>query len=249
MVAGGPLTEKALAAAPGTGREWADLGLCETTPPSWPTPLHCPNPGPWWIFRPISARRSSPGYRLVGCLGSPGVTTVYPAASLQRRDSDLSAASHRLVVGPASPSTRPFTPEVAGSASRCPRSTSGPSLAILQKVFSAPTTRHAPLQDFLERMMGLEPTTFCMANASDRSHPFAPVRSNELFAGLSVQASERERTRANAEPCHPCHGSGADVGLGELPRTRTTPWRVVPRAAAVNHASAGPRLAPRPRSI
>jgi hypothetical protein len=31
--------------------------------------------------------------------------------------------------------------------------------------------------------MGLEPTTFCMANASDRSLLFAPVRSNRLFAG------------------------------------------------------------------
>jgi hypothetical protein len=57
-----------------------------------------------------------------------------------------------------------------------------------------------------ERMMGLEPTTFCMANASRRSHPFAPVRSNRLFAGPSVRTSERFRTRANAEPCHPCHG-------------------------------------------
>lgn len=48
--------------------------------------------------------------------------------------------------------------------------------------------------DFLERMMGLAPTTFCMANANDRSRPFASVRSNHLFPGLSVQASERERT-------------------------------------------------------
>ncbi len=53
--------------------------------------------------------------------------------------------------------------------------------------------------------MGLEPTTFCMANARDRSRPFAPVRSNRLFARILVLASERERTRANAEPCHPCH--------------------------------------------
>jgi hypothetical protein len=54
--------------------------------------------------------------------------------------------------------------------------------------------------------MGLEPTTLCMANARSRSRPFAPVRSNELFAGVLVQMSEHERTRANAEPCHSCHG-------------------------------------------
>ena len=42
-----------------------------------------------------------------------------------------------------------------------------------------------------ERMMGLEPTTFCMANASDRPRPFAPVRSNRLFCSVSVHASER----------------------------------------------------------
>jgi hypothetical protein len=59
---------------------------------------------------------------------------------------------------------------------------------------------------FLERMKGLEPSTFCMANASDRSLLFASVRSNRLFAEVSMQASEQDRTRANAEPCHSCHG-------------------------------------------
>jgi zinc-ribbon domain len=67
-----------------------------------------------------------------------------------------------------------------------------------------------------KRMMGLEPTTFCMANASSRSRPFAPVRSNVLFAGFSVRASEPERTRTNAEPCHSCHGLSAESGLVEL---------------------------------
>jgi hypothetical protein len=56
--------------------------------------------------------------------------------------------------------------------------------------------------------MGLERTTFCMANASSRSLLFAPVPSKALLAAASIQASERERTRANAEPCHPCHGAG-----------------------------------------
>ena len=40
-----------------------------------------------------------------------------------------------------------------------------------------------------------------MASASDRSLPFARVRS-PLSAGVLVQGSERNRTRANAEPCH-----------------------------------------------
>jgi hypothetical protein len=60
-------------------------------------------------------------------------------------------------------------------------------LATYRGSFAAQTTRHAPLQDFSERMMGLEPTTFCMASASDRSLPFASVRSNRLFAGVPVQ--------------------------------------------------------------
>jgi hypothetical protein len=58
-----------------------------------------------------------------------------------------------------------------------------------------------------KRMMGLELTAFCMANASSRSPPFAPVRSNGLFAEVSMQATEQDRTRANAEPCHPCHAA------------------------------------------
>jgi hypothetical protein len=46
-------------------------------------------------------------------------------------------------------------------------------------------------------MKGLEPSTFCMASASDRSLPFASVRSNRPIAGfLSERAngSEPERT-------------------------------------------------------
>jgi hypothetical protein len=56
-------------------------------------------------------------------------------------------------------------------------------------------------------MKGLEPSTFCMASASYRSLPFAVVRSTGLSAGVAVQASEHDRTRANAEPCHSCHAS------------------------------------------
>jgi hypothetical protein len=45
--------------------------------------------------------------------------------------------------------------------------------------------------------MGLEPTTFCMANASGRSRPFAPVRSSRVFPGSGytrANGSEPERT-------------------------------------------------------
>jgi hypothetical protein len=67
-------------------------------------------------------------------------------------------------------------------------------------------------------MKGLEPSTFCMANARCRSGPFAPVRSNHLYVGLPSQTNEHDRTRANAEPCHPCHGVGR---VERLAYTRT----------------------------
>src|SRR6266542_3716554 len=79
------------------------------------------------------------------------------------------------------------------------------TLPMRVEAFTAQPTVPAVLQGLSERMMGLEPTTFCMANASERARPFAPVRSNRLFAAVSVQASEPDRTRANAEPCHTCH--------------------------------------------
>jgi hypothetical protein len=74
-----------------------------------------------------------------------------------------------------------------------------------------------------KRMKGLEPSTFCMANASDRSRPFAPVRSNRPFAGPCVQASEREQTRANAEPCHSCHGTQTPSRLSTSPHSSLPP--------------------------
>jgi hypothetical protein len=92
-----------------------------------------------------------------------------------------------------------------------------PQVRLPSRQLNLVTCRH-----FLERMMGLEPTTFCMASASDLSLPFAPVRSNRRFAEVFAQASERNRTRANAEPCLPCHGSqNAESELDELPCTRS----------------------------
>jgi hypothetical protein len=73
--------------------------------------------------------------------------------------------------------------------------------------------------------MGLEPTTFCMANARDRSHQFARVRRNLLFAAASGRTSERQRTRANAECSHCSHCDPRHVQLawpgGATPRERT----------------------------
>jgi hypothetical protein len=46
-------------------------------------------------------------------------------------------------------------------------------------------------------MKGLEPSTFCMANARDRSLPFASVRSNRCLQGFTftrANVSEPERT-------------------------------------------------------
>jgi hypothetical protein len=72
--------------------------------------------------------------------------------------------------------------------------------------------------------MGLEPTTFCMANARDRSHPFASVRSNHLFAATTGRASEHQRTRANAECSHCSHCDRCHVQLawpgGAIPPER-----------------------------
>ncbi len=65
----------------------------------------------------------------------------------------------------------------------------------------------------LERMMGLEPTTFCMAKVGRRSRPFARVRRNLLFAAASDWPSERQRTRTNAECGHCSHCDRCHVQL------------------------------------
>ena len=99
-------------------------------------------------------------------------------------------------------------------------------------------------------MMGLEPTTFCMANARDRSHPFASVRSNHLFAATTGRASEPQRTRANAECSHCSHCDRCHVRLAwpvALPRTsdaadfRLGRWSVF-RRPKISCKSARPNL-------
>ncbi len=98
-----------------------------------------------------------------------------------------------------------------------------------------------------ERMMGLEPTTFCMANASDRSYAFASVRSNHLFAATTGRASEPQRTRANAECSHCSHCDRCDVQLA-LPGGATPPERPPLTSASVAHqSSVGEDFAASPR--
>jgi hypothetical protein len=56
------------------------------------------------------------------------------------------------------------------------------NLATRVESFAGQAITPAVLQSFAERMMGLEPTTFCMARAGGRSRVFASVRRNLLFA-------------------------------------------------------------------
>jgi hypothetical protein len=95
-------------------------------------------------------------------------------------------------------------------------------------LLSNETPKDARLQA-IKRMMGLEPTTFCMANARDRSHRFASVRSNLLFAATTGRANERQRTRANAECSHCSHCSHCDRRHAQFDRVlrlgRASPTR------------------------
>jgi hypothetical protein len=93
---------------------------------------------------------------------------------------------------------RPYSPQMAENSPHrtragCPQATKRPRFRGLQ----------------MERMMGLEPTTFCMAKAGGRSRPFARVRRNLLFAGLRVR-------RANGSP--PERTSSAAIAA--MPRCR-----------------------------
>src|SRR4029450_4820879 len=70
-------------------------------------------------------------------------------------------------------------------------------------------------------MMGLEPTTFCMAKAGERSRRCALVRRNLLFAAASGPASEQQRTRANAEGSHCSHCDHWSVQVRDPSRSLT----------------------------
>jgi hypothetical protein len=95
--------------------------------------------------------------------------------------------------------------------------------------------------------MGLEPTTFCMAKAGERSRPFAPVRRNHLFAATTGRVSERQRTRANAECSHCSHCDRCHVQLA-WPGGATPPERPPLTSASVaDQSSVGEDFAEIPR--
>jgi hypothetical protein len=73
--------------------------------------------------------------------------------------------------------------------------------------FTAGKTESVDLQELLEADEGTRTLDLLHGKCEQPFAPFAPVRSNRLFAEASMQASEQDRTRANAEPCHSCHGT------------------------------------------
>ena len=88
--------------------------------------------------------------------------------------------------------------------------------------------RKAPFYGaFEEADEGLEPSTFCMANARERSRLFAQVRWNRLFAEhfeRPANASEPERTMSD----HCDHGPALLCGLRDcLSRGRSCRGRII----------------------
>jgi hypothetical protein len=97
-------------------------------------------------------------------------------------------------------------------------------------VFAFQATAPAALQGLSERMMGLEPTTFCMGVRA----MFAAVRPGKvkpLSCSVFIRASERGRTRANVEPCHSCH-AWISLDGGQAPARPRAPARVPSAYAA-----------------
>jgi hypothetical protein len=71
------------------------------------------------------------------------------------------------------------------------------NLATRHTPFTARATKLADLQSFSKRMKGLEPSTFCMAKAGERSRLFARVRRTPYLQPLSTRPAnggEPERT-------------------------------------------------------
>jgi hypothetical protein len=52
---------------------------------------------------------------------------------------------------------------------------------------------------------GLEPVTPSLSTWRSRSRPFARVRSSSMAARKPSRDRTPERSRTNADPCHPCH--------------------------------------------
>jgi hypothetical protein len=50
---------------------------------------------------------------------------------------------------------------------------------------------------------------------------FAPVRLHRFVERNHLPERTFHRTRANAEPCHPCHATRADELVGKVAKTMT----------------------------
>ena len=109
---------------------------------------------------------------------------------------------------------------------------SNPSLKVTMRLaeLSLQITDLRFLQELSERMMGLEPTTFCMASVGSVRALFAPVRARSLKVPVcrsSTQPTEQERTRTNHERDHCDHRPtrGRASTLSELRRRRRSVHR------------------------
>jgi hypothetical protein len=92
-------------------------------------------------------------------------------------------------------------PWKAASSDHCRRQQMNPQPCHESFVFASQTTIPAARQVLSERMMGLEPTTFCMAMRA----MFAPVRERSLNPSClqGLRPSERTRPNPNERPTLP----------------------------------------------
>jgi hypothetical protein len=180
---------------------------------------HARLPRPELRSLPCQARLGSREGKVIGRPGAHRAHDLLQTPTARRRQGDfdwLAASTRPNPLASDLHDLRDFRPRTYTDLTRLRQ------YAELTRGIVAPDSEHKPCHEpqrrfpprrlivlicrnFLERMKGLEPSTFCMANGGSRSRLFAPVRSNPLIAGGSVQTSERDRTRANVEPCHPCH--------------------------------------------
>jgi hypothetical protein len=73
-------------------------------------------------------------------------------------------------------------------------------------------------------MMGLEPTTFCMASVSGRAVPCTAVHQNRLVEPNLRGGAARRVTPTHARRCHRCH---AWADCASRPPTPIPDWRYV----------------------
>jgi hypothetical protein len=70
-------------------------------------------------------------------------------------------------------------------------------------------------------MKGLEPSTFCMANASDRSLLFASVRQTGCLQRFPCERANKTEPERTPNLAILATDSGAEAGLGEFLRDRS----------------------------